>query len=281
LRQKIFFACGRIKRRLKKTKVEGVTAIEAQIVPNVRPISDSLPSRIWFFSPIDFNSTEFLKLRRKVLERLAGRAGLEKKTIHFAIVDHSGGIDPEVNHLAALPNTVLVRTPERISADKSVVFGLRALRGTIREEDVVVTLSPKDNNHEKNLDLVLSSILDEIYDPKKIVLVEGRQNLFKPSAEIIANAGFRGWFVQFTLRKSEFDEGYVVGLKQSPHLKKLVSENTSFSGIENWLPFFKRGPLLLLRYGLPSSLALVVVLILLFALNTPVYAAFLGLILGN
>ena len=196
-------------------------------------------------------------------------------------MDHSGGEDSEANHLAALPNTVLVRTPERSSADKATVFGLRALRGTIREEDVVVTLSPQQHEHEENLDLVLHSLLEEVYDPKKIVLVEEKQFLFRPASETIANAGFRGWFVQFTLRKSEFDEGYFIGLKKSLGLKKLAPGGavSASARLMQLLPHIKRAPLLLLRYGLPASLATVMMILLLLALNTPVYAAFLDMLL--
>lgn len=274
---------------------EGVNAIEAEPAPLRRPVAENLDSRIWFFCPVRFNSESFLRLRKTILRRLVNYPGLEHRTVHFAIVDDSGLLDETAKDLATLPNTVLVRTLDVMGPDHCLVFGLRVLRGTIREEDIIITLDPEKPDHEKHLDLILKPILEDYYDPKKLVVVEAKAPMIGAVEPAVTFAGFFGWFVQFLLKREAFDLGLKNGLYAVDASRKIVSardarrlirlatkEERRAAGIllkpvatprPSWVSLF------LARFGVPI-LMFTFGIVFLIILITPSYASILGRLLA-
>ena len=168
----------------------------------------------------------FLNFRKKVLEELGKSEVLRLADVHFAVVDTSGVLSREFQDLHSLSHITLLTTPEPMGADGALVFCLRLLRGTIREEDIVVAADPRLPTEEKWLRALLGPLVDEGYDSRKIVIWgdhkrSSHRNSY-PFLRAVPFASFRGWFAQFQLKRAEFNAGFAEGLDSIELPKRII-----------------------------------------------------------
>src|SRR5690242_17958467 len=90
--------------------------------------------RLWVVTPVYRDVPSFLTLR----ERL--RAVVGDRETWFVVADDSGGLDPQIAELDALPDVLVVDEPFNLGHQRALVFALRKLLPHIADEDVVLTL---------------------------------------------------------------------------------------------------------------------------------------------
>lgn len=233
--------------------------------------------RIWFVCPLEFGAPLFLRFRRDILEHLSRHPVLSQASCHFALVDATGGEDKVFDELHNFTNTVLLRTAGRMHADNAIVFGLRLLRGTIREEDVVIAVDPRNLSKNAWLDALLRPLLEEGYDSKKLVLLdEGWSRLVWAQSSRAPTVGFRGWFAQFQLKRSEFNQGFRLGIHDIDLPKRSIRLPGSSFGA--WMNSLGQRLARVTSSGIVAlSLPFVILCwtaVALYLLITPSYAAF-------
>lgn len=199
-----------------------------------------------------------MRVRREIFQNLKGISELERATVHFALFADLT-VDASVGHeLSALPEVTVIRTADRLSFSKALADGLRILRGTLREEDVIVTLTKEYFQESKLIAQMVNAVFAEYYNPKRVIL--GPMQETKPSLTLASSrlqngeaaldidiaedaaqkeeyseplaqpqiAAFYGWLVQFQLKNEEFDNNFAAALKKLKvpftHLNDLQSE---------------------------------------------------------
>jgi hypothetical protein len=85
-------------------------------------------------------------------------------------VDDSGGMDPDISALSALPGVRVVQTPFNLGHQDAIVFGLRKLAPEIAADDLVVTLDCDGEDQPADLPRLLAPLLVEPQRPDRIAL---------------------------------------------------------------------------------------------------------------
>lgn len=147
----------------------------------------------------------------------------------------------------------------------------------------MITLDPDKIEHESNLDLILKPILEEYYDPKKLVLVEEPRPFGKAPNQVVTFAGFHGWFVQFLMKREEFNPGYKIGLYTVEAARKIIKLREARAAAKaraRTAPPISFASLMG-RFGIPLLMLSGGIVFLLLILITPGYAALVDLFLAR
>ena len=95
--------------------------------------------RVWIICPYATACDNFVHFREGVLSALERRKGLEQASIHFVVVLDNPTNTENLDKFVSLPSVTILRSPEPVENDRALMFALRSLRGTIREEDLIIT----------------------------------------------------------------------------------------------------------------------------------------------
>lgn len=98
--------------------------------------------------------------------------------------------------LSTLPDVTVIRTLPDESVSHTFASGLRIIRGTLREEDLIISFTKDYLNDSGLISQLVKAVFAEYYNPKRIVF--GPQKI----------AAFYGWHVQFQLQKEKFTEEF-------------------------------------------------------------------------
>ena len=93
-------------------------------------------SRLWVVTPVYRDVPSFLTLR----ERLLGVLADQPYETWFVVADDTGGLDPQVEELEALPDVLVVDEPFNLGHQRALVFALRKLLPYVADDDIVLTL---------------------------------------------------------------------------------------------------------------------------------------------
>lgn len=180
--------------------------------------------RLWFVCPLHFDAKDFLSLRRSLLQKIEGLPELAPASIHFALFVESS-VDKTIGHeLSSLPEVTVISTADNLSQSKLLADGLRILRGTLREEDVIVSITKEYFNNTRLIAQMVKAVFHNYYNPKRVIL--GPSALEKVSSEVEFDseenqveaqpgiAAFYGWHVQFQLKSDGFDNDFTGALRE-------------------------------------------------------------------
>jgi glycosyltransferase involved in cell wall biosynthesis len=175
--------------------------------------------RLWIVAPVFRDVPSFLRLRTRLLELLDS----EHET-WFVVADDSGGLDPEIEALAALPDVLVVEPPFNLGHQRALVFALRKLVPFIADDDIVLTLDgdgedrPEDAPRllaalpEQGNELVLALRTKRQETPLFRVFYLAFRALFRALTGTVVRTGnfaaYRGSVARRTLNHPSFDVSY-------------------------------------------------------------------------
>ena len=123
-----------------------------------------------------------------------------------------------LDKFVSLPSVTILRSPEPVENDRALMFALRSLRGTIREEDLIITAHSEKNRSPSDLQFLLQPLLEETYDSKKVITLNDATNF----------SAFRGWTVHYGLPEDRFSKGLRNGLR-NPSFQRHKAYTPDFS----------------------------------------------------
>jgi glycosyltransferase involved in cell wall biosynthesis len=181
--------------------------------------------RLWIVCPSYDDVASFTLLRERILEAL-GASPLDFEQVTFALVDDTGGVDPQTSALRELDDVTVLDPPFNLGHQRAIVFGVRSLSGCLEEDDVVVTLDSDGQDQPQDLPRLVGALLDGD-DLRRVVLAlrARRQEpvlfailyrlfrlLFRALTGTVVRTGnfaaYRGWTARHVLRHPYFDLSY-------------------------------------------------------------------------
>jgi len=96
--------------------------------------------KLWIVLPVYKDTEPFLKLRKDILAHLKKDDQLKYMTARFVVADDSGGLDPSMHQVKALPDTDVITCPYNMGHQRAIVYALRSYKDRIEENDIVVTM---------------------------------------------------------------------------------------------------------------------------------------------
>jgi polyisoprenyl-phosphate glycosyltransferase len=124
--------------------------------------------RIWFLSPVYFDVESYRLLRRNLEAEL--RAAYPRLEPRFVVVDDSAGMDPQIQELAESTDTQVLCAPFSLGHQRALVYGLRTLAGSMRDEDLVVTLDADGEDQPSDLLRLLTPLLEDPQGLRRVSL---------------------------------------------------------------------------------------------------------------
>ncbi len=124
--------------------------------------------KIHIVTPVYWDTKNFLRLRERILPTLAG-AGIHAD-IQFYLIDDAAGLDSSVEFARPLENVHIVSVPFNLGHQRAIVYGLRKLKGTLHDEDIIVTMDSDGEDKPEDLPWLLKALLSPPEDQKKLVL---------------------------------------------------------------------------------------------------------------
>ena len=179
---------------------------------------------VWLVSPVYFDVESYTRLRDECRAALAAIPGL---AVRFVAVDDSAGADPEMRHLEALPDQLVITPPFPLGHQRALVFGLRRLSFVADEHDLIVTLDADGEDQPEDLPRLLEPLLRPDAALRTVVVAartRRRESLpykvlyaffkvfFRTLTGTIIRSGnyaaYRGWLTRNVLFHPYFDLAY-------------------------------------------------------------------------
>jgi len=176
-------------------------------------------SRLWVVTPVYRDVPSFLTLR----ERLLGVLADQPYETWFVVADDTGGLDPQVEELEALPDVLVVDEPFNLGHQRALVFALRKLLPYVADDDIVLTLDADGEDQPEDVPRLFA----ELSSKQQIVLALRRQRqesfafrcfylvfklLFRALTGTVVKTGnfaaYHGWVARRSLNHPSFDVSY-------------------------------------------------------------------------
>ena len=169
--------------------------------------------RLWFVTPVYRDVESFLQLRAAITDELAGHDVATSET-RFVVVDDSAGVDVEMGQLDSLDDVTVLTPPFNLGHQRGIVFGLRTIKRSLRDTDLVVTMDADGEDRPEDVPRLLEVLVQEP-DRLETVVVARRT---KRSEPLLFRALYAGFLVLFrfltgtTIRSGNFaaQRGYFV-----------------------------------------------------------------------
>jgi glycosyltransferase involved in cell wall biosynthesis len=187
--------------------------------------------RLWLVAPIFRDVESFTILRERLLAVLNQRSQPASSETRFVVVDDSGGADPDVARLRAVPGVRVLTTPFNLGHQRALVFGLRRLERELGSDDVVVTLDADGEDRPEDLPALLAALDGSAGRVPALVLARRTKRqvgvgfqvlyfffklLFRSLTGVVIRTGnyaaFRGVLVSRILFHPHFDLSYSASL---------------------------------------------------------------------
>jgi len=187
-----------------------------------RPAS---PTTFQIVTPLFRDVESFLVLHRRIGEVLRS-SGYEAAIIRFFVVDDSGGQDPEVDKIRALPDVSIIRPPFNLGHQRAIVLGLRAASDRLGDDDVIITMDCDGEDQPEDLPRLVQPVLEGV-EPWTVAIArrtDRKENLtfrllylgFRTMFRVLTGrevrsgnfAAYRGAYVRSMLFHPSFDLCY-------------------------------------------------------------------------
>jgi hypothetical protein len=97
-------------------------------------------------------------LRRDILANLEHSSPNSWEAIKFALIDDTGGIDPDMAELDGMDDCLVISPPFNLGHQRAIVFGLRSILGDIRDDDVIVTMDSDGEDRAEDVARLLAGL---------------------------------------------------------------------------------------------------------------------------
>jgi hypothetical protein len=146
---------------------------------------------LWIVCPVYFDAESFQILRERIRGEVARLTFDTPRTLRFVAIDDTGGQDPELAAVRALPDVDVIEVPFNLGHQRAIVFGLRKLAGRIDDDDWVVTLDSDGEDQPSDLGRLLEPLASSPHGANRIVLAR--------RTERRESITFRAMYLVFTL----------------------------------------------------------------------------------
>ena len=175
--------------------------------------------RLWVVAPVYRDAPSFLALRERLLEVLD-----DELETWFVVADDTGGLDPQIETVAALPDVLVVEPPFNLGHQRALVFALRKLVPFLAEDDIVLTLDADGEDRPEDVPRLFAALRDRSQDRARrahqapgVVAVPAAfylvfRLLFRALTGTVVRTGnfaaFHGWVARRALSHPSFDVSY-------------------------------------------------------------------------
>jgi len=115
-------------------------------------------STLWIVCPSFRDVPSFNCLRRDILANLEHSSPNSWEAIKFALIDDTGGIDPDMAELDGMDDCLVISPPFNLGHQRAIVFGLRSILGDIRDDDVIVTMDSDGEDRAEDVARLLAGL---------------------------------------------------------------------------------------------------------------------------
>jgi hypothetical protein len=180
---------------------------------------------LWLVSPIYFDVPAFSRLREELLASAGPHIGSSFGGVRFLAVDDSAGLDPQIDRLRGLADTIVVEPAFNLGHQRAIVHALRGVR--FADGDYIVTLDADGEDRPEDLLRLLAPLLESETDRRKMAIAIRtfrRENLtfkllyfffkiaFRALTGVTVRSGnyaaYRGWLANRILAHPHFDLCY-------------------------------------------------------------------------
>jgi hypothetical protein len=126
---------------------------------SIQKKNEKNPPRVWIVCPSYRDVGSFQTLRRNILEVL-GSSALDISSVHFVLVDDTGGIDSEVPDLRGLNDVRIVTPPFNVGHQRAIVCGLRVILPEVNDRDLIVTMDSDGEDRPEDLPRLITPLLE-------------------------------------------------------------------------------------------------------------------------
>ena len=183
--------------------------------------------RLSFVVPVYRDVECFLILRPRLLDETRRALAGTAFEARFVVVDDTGGLDPAIPQLRALPDTVVLTPPFNLGHQRAIVFGLRTIAPEVSKEDLVVTVDADGEDRPEDLPRLLRPLLDATPEARRISLARRTKRqetvpfkllyfcfkiFFRSLTGLLVHTGnyaaYRGWLLARVVFHPHFDLCY-------------------------------------------------------------------------
>lgn len=125
---------------------------------------------LWLVSPVYLDVESYLQVRERALATIGKLPGAAFAQVQLVAIDDTGGLDPAIDRLRALPDQTVVVPPFNLGHQRAIVFGLRSLASRIAPEDFVVTMDSDGEDLPEDLPRLLQPLFAEPEKLRKVAL---------------------------------------------------------------------------------------------------------------
>lgn len=115
---------------------------------------------LWIVCPSFRDVPSFKHLRRDILANLEHSSPTSWEAIKFALIDDTGGIDPDMAELDGMDDCSVVAPPFNLGHQRAIVFGLRSILHDIGDDDVIVTMDADGEDRAEDVARLLAGLQD-------------------------------------------------------------------------------------------------------------------------
>jgi len=180
---------------------------------------------LWVVCP-SYDDVDSFTILRERIRGVLEESALPLAGVEFVLVDDTGGIDPNTQRLQGFGDVTVLGPPFNLGHQRAIVYGVRSLRPSLQESDVVVTLDSDGQDKPEDLPRLLVPLLSND-DLRKVVLAwrsKRRESVifrllyllfravFRTLTGTVVRTGnfaaYRGWTAIHVLRHPYFDLCY-------------------------------------------------------------------------
>ncbi len=181
--------------------------------------------RIWVVCPCFFDTASFRRVREEALVAL--RSAAPNAEVTFVLVDDTAGQDHAVPDVAALPDVQVIAPPYNLGHQGALVYALRRLGDTVRDDDFIVTMDSDGEDQPADLAALLAPLLSDPDNVHKVSLARRTRRheglafktfyavfklVFRTLTGTVIRSGnfvaYRGWLLNEVIHHPHFDHCY-------------------------------------------------------------------------
>lgn len=182
---------------------------------------------LWVVSPVYYDAEAYRILRSHFAEVLRSSFRLDGWRFRFVVVDDSAGVDPAIEHLRELPDTLVLTPPFNLGHQRAIVFGIRRLIDDVEDDDLVLTMDADGEDKPEDVPALVAPLLARPDVRNRVALARRTKRseslafkvlyslfkvLFRSLTGTVIQSGnfavYRGWVASNVLFHPHFDLCY-------------------------------------------------------------------------
>jgi glycosyltransferase involved in cell wall biosynthesis len=182
--------------------------------------------KLWLITPVYLDTVAFGILRQRIRDEVAEHGWLAELDVQFVVVDDTAGLDPDIEDLDAHGDVTVIVPPFNLGHQRAIVYALRALAGSMADDDYVVTMDADGEDAPEDVPRLLDELRQKgSHRGVVVALRTSRQEtvtfkLFYAAFRVLflvltgatvrsGNfAAYHGWVARGVLRHPSFDVCY-------------------------------------------------------------------------